>query len=148
MTENQNKGINRLSLKSFTINQVALLIDQAKEYGDNDFQILLLTSYGFIKGDLLENAAEDELLMANQESSNQLTIDLSSLTPMRANLIKGMKEKEPDLEIVDNGATLNLKNVEIYKNDLSNPVLRTNQMIVFANDVISVSLAPRDYLQS
>ncbi|QTD40599.1 hypothetical protein [Sporosarcina sp. Te-1] len=69
MTEKQNESSNRISLKAFTVNQLGTLIDKSKELGDNHFQILVLTSYGFIKGDLFEISSAEELLTPNPEAS-------------------------------------------------------------------------------
>lgn len=148
MSEKLENKFNRISLKSYTVNQVGLLTEQLKKMGDNDFQVLLLTAYGFIKGDLSKISSEESVITAQSEQENRASVDLSSLISMRENLIDEIKSEEPDLEIVDNGATLNLENVEIYKDQFENPVFKTNQMLVFANDVISVSLIPRDHLQS
>lgn len=148
MSEQQPSKINRISLKSLTINQIGLLAEQIKEMGDRDYQVLLLTPYGFIKGDLLENASMEKVITSDPDQANQASIDLSAFTSMRAEHVNELKEENPDLEIVDNGATLNLKNVEVYKDQISDPVLTLSQMLVFANEVIGVSLIPRDHLQN
>ena len=134
----------RISLKSMTINQLSVLTEQFKELDDkNDFQVLLLTPFGFIKGDLHEIASEEELIQKNPDQENQFSVDLSALITLRSNHIRKLEEEVSELKIVDNGAALNLKNVEVYKDLSQGPIMNTNQLIVFADQVISFSLTPR-----
>lgn len=146
-TTHQNK-FNRLSLKAMTINQLQVLIEKVKEIGSpDDFQVLLLTPYGFIKGDLVAFAPQKELFNTISEQPIKMEVDLSSLVSIRGNAVNKLKEENPKLEIVDNGAVLNMKNVEIYKDQIIEPVIKMNQMIVFADQVISFSLIPKDHIQ-
>lgn len=138
----------RFSNKFTSIHNLNVLVELLKkENVDNDYQILLLTPYGFIKGDLEEISDKDSFVTIASEQENNpysttLTIDLSYLVKLRAESLKKLQE-EKDVEIIDNGGTLNFRNVEIYKDNLIEPIAKLSQMLVFVDQIISFSLIPR-----
>ncbi|OLN21619.1 hypothetical protein BTO30_14150 [Domibacillus antri] len=146
MDSNQTNKINRVSLKAMTIHSLQIMIDQFKELSpNNDFQILLLTPFGFIAGDLEALASTEEMLSPNENSN--FNFDVSAVVTTRNEFVNKMKDENPAVEVIDNGAALNFKNVRVFKDQLCEPILNMNQMLVFADQIISFSIVPRDFDQ-
>lgn len=149
MTEKiENKKI-RYSNKAMTIYQLKTLVEFFNEKDEkNDFQILLITPFGFIKGDLEEiNENKDDFISLKQKSPDtpdtySYDVDISYLIKLRSEHLSEL-QSEKEVVIVDNGATLNFRNVEVYKDNLSNPIATFEQMLVFADQIISFSIVPR-----
>ncbi|MCY7485781.1 hypothetical protein [Paenibacillus alvei] len=115
-----------------------------KNYPDSEKQVLLLTPYGFIKGDLHDNNDDTEKLLSKTDD-DKYCLDLSVVTRYKKDALENAeKENGSNISVVGDGSTLNLKNVTVYKDDLRNPVLNIDQLIVFADQVISFSLVPKD----
>ncbi len=147
--ENKNNGMpecikGRYSLKATTINSLGLLAKYFNENENgNDYQILLLTPYGFIKGDI-ENIASHDNFITKTDIPNKYDVDLSIVYQYRNDALKDAEKDKENINLIDNGAIINLKNVTVYKDNLKEPILTTNQMIVFADQIVSFSLCPRN----
>jgi hypothetical protein len=141
--ENSSKKV-RYSSKALSIHQLDALIKHFKELDNkNDFQILIMTPYGFIKGDLEAiSDGETKFVTENQDNPGTFKVDLSHLLKMRNEHLVKLEDDEK-IVIVDNGATLNFRNVEIYKDDFVDPIVNLEQMLVFADQIISFSIVPR-----
>jgi hypothetical protein len=140
----------RYSVKSLTIHQLAVLINQFNQMDEkNDFQALLMTPFGLLKCDIdfKDNAEEDdnsEFIVPVDKSKNLYKVDLSHLIKIRHDLVKKMTEEDNNIKIIDNGATLSLKNVEIFKDSLTEPIGSIGQMLVFADQISAFTLVPRN----
>lgn len=135
----------RFSSKAITIASLSALTNILNsENSSEDYQILLLTSYGFIKGDLCETVNIKDSTSID-EATNKTTLDISFILNNRLELISDMEKENPNIKPTDNGATLNLKNVKIYKDNLLNPILTLGQMLVFVDKIIGIYLIPRDH---
>jgi len=124
----------RISFKSVTLHSLNTIIEHCNENG-NDFQILLLTPYGFIKGDI-SDFGNKENFVSKTNVENKFDIDFSYIINSRDDYMSELEKDNPNIKPIDNGAVLNLKNVTIYKNDLANPVLTINQYMVFVDQII------------
>lgn len=143
---------NYLSIKTLDLHAFRVIIKQFNEVGNNDLQVLLHTTYGFIKCDICDIAETDNFITAveNSESiSNEnlktYNVDFSYIVRLRNNQLLELEKENPDLKPCDNGSILSLKNVSIYKDNLISPVLNTNQMIVFLDQIIGFSAIPRNH---
>jgi hypothetical protein len=135
----------RFSTKSITIASLDGIIKLAKETDpSNDYQILLLTALGFIKGDICDVATDDNFI-TKRESLNSYKMDISYAIKQRNRSIDSLEEENPNIKPIDNGATLNLKNVTVYKEDFNNPILSIDQMLIFADQIISFSMISRNH---
>lgn len=135
----------RFSIKALTISSLNGIIEVAKKTdSSNDYQILLLTPLGFIKGDICNIANSDNFITKN-ESLNNFKIDISYAITQRNKSISILEEENPNIKPIDNGATLNLKNVTIYKENFINPILSIDQMLIFVDQIISFSMIPRNH---
>lgn len=134
---------NNISLKVLTINQLGILANFFKENNYADYQVLLLTPFGFIKGDI-ENLATNQNFITETDSPNKYNIDISVVYQFRNDTLIELEKDNKTLNVIDNGALINLKNVTIYKDNLNVPILTTNQMILFVDQIISFSLFPRN----
>ncbi|MBH0174709.1 hypothetical protein IHV09_14165 [Fictibacillus sp. 23RED33] len=141
----EKNSIDKYSLKAITIQQLGFLTQKFNKMNiNNDFQLLLMTQFGFIKCDLeLEIPEDDDFFtpIPNQEDRYQL--NLSYLLKQRKEVVKMFEEKGP-IEFVDNGTTLSLKNVSIFKDDMLNPIARLEQMLVFADQISGLTIVPRN----
>ncbi|AUM96139.1 MULTISPECIES: hypothetical protein [Clostridium] len=141
---------NNLSVKSMDIQLFNGIITYFNnEHDNNDFQILLHTTYGFIKCDICDIAESDDFITSGENSTNSnsenLNVDFSYIVKIKNERLLEFEKENPNLNVCDNGAILNLKNVSIYKDDLKNPILTTNQMLVFLDQIIGFSAIPRNY---
>lgn len=122
-------------------------IKKALESTNNDCQVLLLTSYGFIKCDLDFNPSSDNPLRKNSDSSNGYSLDLTCISKLRNDTITKLEKESPNIKPVDSGALVYLKNATIYSNGLSsssaNQSVTINEFVVFADQIIGFSLIPR-----
>lgn len=134
-----------LSLKKLTLHNLDILAKVIND-NENDVQVLLLTPFGFIKGDIADVATKATYL-SNTEDSKVVSVDISYAIEMRNETIIDWESNGDILTPFDNGAAINLKNVSVYKDNLTNPVITTNQMVVFVDQVISFSLIPRNHDQ-
>jgi hypothetical protein len=140
-----NCMIDRFSIKALTVSALDAIIEVTnKSDSSNDYQILLLTPLGFIKGDICDIANSDNFITKN-ESLNNFKIDISYAITQRYKNISILEEENPNIKPIDNGATLNLKNVTIYKENLNNPILSIDQMLIFVDQIISFSMIPRNH---
>ncbi len=75
---------------------------------------------------------------------SNVNVDFSYIVKMKNERLLKFEEENPNLNVCDNGAILNLKNVSVYKDNLNDPVLITEQMLVFADQIIGFSAIPRN----
>jgi len=143
--EIQNSNQETYSRKIITL--LALeSIKEALSENNSDTQVLLLTSYGFIKCDIdFENNSKTILKETDIEGKYEL--DLTSITNLRNSLVDNIKSENPNIKTQDNGAILYLKNVTIYSNGLStapgHPSVNIDQFVIFADQITGFSLIPR-----
>lgn len=133
----------RFSLKSITLQSLSVMLDYFNKDNNNDLQVLLLTPFGFIKGDICP-VNNGESFITEGASENQFTVDFSYVVKSRTDVVFSLEEDNPNIKPVDNAAVLNLKNVTIYKDNLNNPILTTNQYLVFVDQIIGFSPVPRE----
>lgn len=127
----------------FTLESIKQTLNS--QYG-TDKQILLLTSYGFIKCDIdLDTTSESPFKETTIE--NQYKLDLTCINNFRNAFINKLEEETPNIKIRDNGAILNLKNVTIYSGGLSNvltgPTIELDEFVIFVDQITGFSLIPR-----
>lgn len=114
------------------------------DHGVNS-QVLLLTSYGFIKCDIdFETSSKSPIKESNIENKGGL--DLTCISNFRNILINNLEEETPGIQSKDNGAILNLKNVTIFSSGLSStlahPTVTIDEFVIFADQIIGFSLIP------
>ncbi|NFO72181.1 hypothetical protein FDC51_18905 [Clostridium botulinum] len=117
------------------------------QHENNDFQILLHTTYGFIKCDICNADPSDNFITPKNPmdpNSSNVNVDFSYIVKIKNERLLKFEEENPNLNVCDNGAILNLKNVSVYKDNLNDPVLITEQMLVFADQIIGFSAIPRN----
>ncbi|SFL80888.1 hypothetical protein [Salibacterium qingdaonense] len=132
-----------LSAKFITVNQLEIVINQLKEIGDdNDFQVLLMTPFGFLKGDIEDITDKDGFMVDSPDNPDAMRIDLSYLVKMKNDFLKDPENQH--IEITNDDGTLNLVNVEIYKDTFLNPIATLPQMLVFVDQIISCAIVPRE----
>lgn len=134
------------SYKGATLITLETIKQTLNDKYDSDKQILLLTSYGFIKCDIdLDNSSESPFKETNIE--NTYALDLTCLNNFRNAFINKLEEDTPNIKPRDNGAILNLKNVTIYSNGLStvpaHPTVTLDEFVIFADQITGFSLIPR-----
>jgi len=142
---------NNLSIKAIDLQALNGIIKIFNEQNDkNDFQILLHTTYGFIKCDICDIAKEDNAITIvenpntiNEENSKMFTVDFSYLAKIRNDTLLEYEKENPEIKPCDNGHILSLKNVSLYKDNLDSPVFSINQMVVFLDQIIGFSPIPR-----
>ena len=140
--ENEPKAT-KFSSKAITIHQLNFLVKYFREKDEsNDFQLLLLTPFGFIKGDLEEIIGEENFFSENENLPGTYKVDLSYAVTLRRQFFEKL-EAEESIEIVDNGAILNFKNAQVFTDNLSQPIATFDQHLVFADQIISFSIVPR-----
>lgn len=144
---------NNLSIKAIDLHIFKGMIKHFNgEHDNNDFQILLHTTYGFIKCDICDIVQNDDFItvvenpeIINAENSKTINVDFSYIARVRNNQLLEFEKENPELKPCDNGSILNLRNVSIYKDNLISPILNTDQMIVFLDQIIGFSAIPRNH---
>lgn len=135
---------NSISVKKTTLDSLDILIKYAKSH-NKDYQALLLTPFGFIQGDITENATKDTFITID-ENTNSSIVDISFILQTTNESISALESENPELKVIDDGFTINLKNVTIFKNNFQQPMVSLDQMVVFVDQIVSFTLVPRDQI--
>lgn len=128
----------------FTLESIRKVLND----NNTNCQILLLTSYGFIKCDIdFENESDSPLRKINDNAENTYALDLSCILKYTNESICEYEKENPSIKSRDNGTFLNLKNVTIYSNGLNDsiatPAVKINEFVIFVDQIIGFSLVPR-----
>lgn len=134
------------SAKSATLITLESLKNVLKDKYNADQQIVLVTSYGFIKCDIdLDDSSEDIFLPTDEK--DKYTFNIKSLTSLRNSFINSLETDNPNIKMRDDGAFLYLKNVTIYSNGMSasiaHPCTTFDNFIIFVDQILGFSLIPR-----
>jgi hypothetical protein len=108
----------------------------------NNLQAVFLTTYGKITADIEDIVTYENAFEAND--NNGFYFDLSALIGQRNKIIEDYKESDEEIEIIDNGRVINLKNVKI--SNVSNPDSTSyyDQLILFIDQIIGFSIHSQD----
>lgn len=134
------------SCKGATLITLAFIEQTIRKEHNADLQPLLLTPYGFIRCDIdLEDSSENLFNATAQE--NQYTFNLGCIASYRNSFINDIEAETPDIKAKDNGTLLNLKNVTIYSNGLTQsmayPSSKFPEFAIFVDQILGFSLVPR-----
>lgn len=130
---------NRFSLKALTV----IGVDALRKAYTSDYQMMFVTPYGIICGDL-DEVQTIEKLKSEIKAEGSAKVDLSLAIEGRNTILKDLESDGKTLMISDSGGVINLKNVAVYRDDMRNPVFITDGLLLFADQIIAVSLIPRD----
>jgi len=135
---------NRVSLKSMTLSAlnscISVLNDLAEQ---NNLRVVLLTPSGIIKGKIVpvvEIVEGNEFLKQISPENSSFEADISFVYALRQKTLIEWEKENPNLQVVDNGAFINLKDVELTSP--STPGIKNNfsQLIVFVDQIVGFSL--------
>ena len=145
-SQNSNDKPGTYSRKSATLWALETIKEALNKNKGTDVQVLLLTSYGFIKCDI-DFDTQSTILLKQTDIEGKYELDLTYITALRNTFVEKLKEETPNVKAQDNGAILYLKNVTIYTNGLStalsNPTVTLNDFVIFADQITGFSLIPR-----
>ncbi|NFG42075.1 hypothetical protein FC789_12935 [Clostridium botulinum] len=134
------------SAKAITLTVLEDIKELLKNEYNADKQVILLTSYGFIKCDIDIDEPSDELLMPT-DKKDQYSLNIKTITQFRNSFINSIESENPNIKLRDNGALLYLKNVTIYSNGISaspvNPSATFDSFVIFADQILGFSLTSR-----
>ena len=113
--------------KSAVFTQIREFIKKLTMEYNTDYRVAFLTPIGKIVCDL-EPFAEKSSLIGITDDPTVFTVDISALFSN------------------DNIGThvINATNVVVYKNDSGKEIMRTNQMILFADQIIGITIVNKD----
>jgi len=130
---------NRFSLKALTV----IGVDALRKAYTSDYQMMFVTPYGIICGDL-DEVQTIEKLKSEIKAEGSAKVDLSLAVDERNKFLENLEANGKAPEISDSGGVINLKNVTIYRDNMIHPVLTIDTLLLFADQIISVSLIPRE----
>lgn len=137
---------NRLSLKSATFQSLEALIytiNDAKNVGQNNVKVLILTSLGQIKADLAPFCTDKDksFIKKNDDNPHEAGLDISYIMTIRNNHIIDLeKDSDEEFKIVDSSPVVYLKNVELTSLSAPQTALKYEQLILFADQIIGFSI--------
>lgn len=141
MSENKGMPPKAISKKALLVSAIYTMREGV--YNSEPLELLIHTAYGFITGEIVDEIITTDLLDEKLKESGTATIDNSFAIEIRDKLIADAIREDPDIKFLQDSACLFMKNVKVYNSNLREPVLTTNQLSVFIDQVIGVSLVPK-----
>lgn len=135
---------NKISTKRVMMSGAEVLCSTLRQTTHNDAHLVLLTNGGIISG--IPASAEEYLseeFTTPTENINEHKVNLFSLGKLRYTQIQEMEKKEPELEVIDNGSYICLKDATYKTGDIS---YNFGEIIVFADQIQGLALSDRNIL--
>lgn len=149
----ENNISEHISSKAMTISCLAGLGKTLEKQFNSNYKLILLTPLGIIKGSIIfekKDNEEDYFELVSETKNPDGTknctfeVDISFALKVKKEKINDLKEEKPNLSVTEDGACFYVKNATLNPSSNPNINITFSQLIVFADQVIGVSLAPSD----
>lgn len=131
-----------ISLKHLNIQALQQLIENLNDVKASDTQHVkasFITSFGIVYADIESIQYDENNGISFNKDTKELSVDLSQMVFLRNRMIENEEKDYPEktLELNQDGALINLKNVEIYSNSQS--PIEMPQLLIYSDAILAMS---------